>query len=86
MSEAPTEPIPLPLRAAPARDWALVVLAFGLALAVNIMAVGILLDAFENNEQLSDNAAQVLSTVFGGMIGILGSALGYRAGKAASSE
>jgi hypothetical protein len=82
VSDAPTEELQLELE--PQRDrldltgWAVLVIAGGLALAVNILALGILLDAFQENAQLSDNAAQVLATVFGGMIGILGSSLGFR--------
>ena len=57
------------------------ILALGIAGAINIMTIGVLYDAiFSKGPGLSDNATQVLTTAFGGMIGVLGSYVGFRAG------
>jgi len=55
-------------------------LAVALGLAVVIITVGVLYDAiFSEGPGLSDNATQVLTAAFGGIIGVLGSYVGYRA-------
>jgi hypothetical protein len=60
-----------------------VVLAVGLASAVNFITIAVLWDAVRSaGPGLSENATQVLTTAFGGMIGVLGSYIGYRAGAA----
>lgn len=64
-----------------------VVLAVGLATAVNLITVGVLYDAiFSEGPGLSSNATQILTTVFGGIVGILGSYIGYRAAAAGSQQ
>jgi predicted small secreted protein len=63
------------------RDWAAIILAVGLALAVNIITAAVLWDAVRSaGPGLSENATQVITGAFGGMVGILGSYLGYRTG------
>jgi len=57
------------------------ILAVGLSLAVLCVTVGVLYDAIVSaGPGLSDNATQVLTTAFGGIIGVLGSYVGYQAG------
>jgi len=63
------------------------VVAIGLCTAVNLLTLGVLYDAIRSQGPgLSENATQILTTAFGGMIGILGTAVGYRAGKDASQQ
>jgi hypothetical protein len=65
------------------RDWIVLTLAAGLVLAINLLTAGVLYDAiFSEGPGLSDNATQVLTTVFGGIIGVLGSYIGFKAGQA----
>jgi hypothetical protein len=64
-----------------ARDWVSIIIAIGLASAVNCITIAVLFDAVRSSQPgLSENATQVLTGAFGGMIGILGAQLGYRAG------
>jgi hypothetical protein len=64
-----------------AKDWVAVILAVGLATAVNAITFAVLYDAiFSKGPGLSDNATQVLTAALGGVIGVLGSYLGLRAG------
>jgi hypothetical protein len=68
-----------------ARDWVAVLLAVGIATAVNVITAAVLYDAiFSQGPGLSDNATQLLTTAFGGIIGVLGSYVGFRAGQAAN--
>jgi hypothetical protein len=63
------------------RDWVALTLAVGLATAVNIIVIAVLYDAVRSEGPgLSENATQIITGAFGGMIGVLGSYLGYRAG------
>jgi hypothetical protein len=67
------------------RDRVVLVLAVGLVLAIGLVTAGVLYDAiFSEGPGLSDNATQLLTTAFGGMIGVLGSYVGFRAGAAAA--
>ena len=74
------------------KDWVALVLAVGLTLAVNTITLGILIAAFSRAKAtngvyaLSENATQILVSVFGGMIGVLGAYLGYRAGERGAKE
>jgi hypothetical protein len=64
-----------------AREVTPIVLAIGLVLAVNVVAFGILWDALYSSEAgISENATQILTTAFGGIIGVLGATLGYKQG------
>jgi hypothetical protein len=68
-----------------ARDWVAILLAVGIATAINVVTAGVLYDAiFSQGPGLSDNATQLLTTAFGGIIGVLGSYVGFRAGQAAN--
>jgi hypothetical protein len=65
------------------RDWVAVTLAVGIAVAVNLITLGILWDAITNPAQsgISENATQILIAAFGGITGILGGYIGFRAGE-----
>lgn len=66
------------------RVW-LVALALAVALGLSLvlLTAGVLYDAIASKGPgLSDNATQVLVAGFGGIIGVLGSYVGYRAGAA----
>lgn len=57
------------------------VLAVGIVLAVNVITAAVLYDAiFSEGPGLSDNATQLLTAAFGGIIGVLGAYVGYKAG------
>jgi hypothetical protein len=61
-----------------ARSRVALVLAVGISLAVILVTAGVLYDAiFSEGPGLSDNATQLLTTAFGGIIGVLGSYLGF---------
>ena len=63
--------------------WVALVLAIGLAVAINAITIAVLYDAIASaGPGLSENATQVLTTAFGGIIGVLGGFIGYRAGRA----
>lgn len=68
-------------RPGPVRDYVAIVLAVGIATAVNLITLGVLWDAIVNPgvAGLSENATQILTAVFGGITGILGSYVGYKA-------
>lgn len=60
-------------------DLVAVVLAVGLVAAVAFITIGVLYDAIASEGPgLSDNATQVLTASFGGIIGVLGSYIGFR--------
>lgn len=68
----------------PTRDWVALTLAIGVATALNLITIAVLLAAFYRGQRtgdyaLSENATQVLIAAFGGFIGILG---GYVGGSA----
>lgn len=64
-----------------ARELTPIILAIGLATAVNIITLASLWDALNSDGPgLSENATQVLTTAFGGIIGVLGATLGYKQG------
>jgi len=63
------------------KDWVAMTLAVGIATAVNAITVAVLWDAVHSaGPGLSDNATQVMVAAFGGIIGVLGSYIGFRAG------
>jgi uncharacterized membrane protein len=64
----------------PVRDWVALSLAIGTALSLVLVTLAVLVDAIRTQSPLSENATQLLVAVFGGMTGVLGSYLGYRAG------
>jgi hypothetical protein len=60
-------------------DVVAIVLAVGLAVTVWTITIGVLYDAIiSEGPGLSDNATQVLTATLGGIIGVLGSYVGYR--------
>lgn len=66
-----------------ARDAVAVILAIGVATAINIITLAALYDAVTSDEAgLSENATQILTGAFGGVLGVLAAYLGYRAGAA----
>jgi hypothetical protein len=66
----------------PGRDWVAIYLAIGIATALNLITFGVLYDAITSEGPgLSSNATQVLVMGFGGIIGVLGSYLGYKVGQ-----
>jgi hypothetical protein len=66
-----------------ARDAVALVLAVGLVTAINLITFALLYDAIvSEGPGLSENATQVMTGAFGGIIGVLGSYVGYRTGQA----
>lgn len=68
----------------PTRDWVALTLAIGVATALNLITIAVLIAAWFRGQRtgdyaLSENATQVLIAAFGGFIGILG---GYVGGSA----
>ena len=79
-AEPPDEPkVPVAVR-----DWVPLLLAIGLATALNLITAMALWEAIFKTGQagLSENATQILTTAFGGIIGVIGSYLGFRSGAA----
>ena len=65
------------------RDRVALVLALGITIALNVVTAGVLYDAvFSKGPGLSSNATQLLTLAFGGIIGVVGSYLGFKAGQA----
>jgi hypothetical protein len=67
----------------PTSDLIAILLAAGLSLAVVSLVIGVVIAAVEHGNTaatLSENESQVLTVAFGGMIGVLGAWVGYRAG------
>lgn len=64
-----------------------IILSIGLAIALNIIVFAVLLDAGKSHERaLSENATQVLTGAFGGILGVLGAYVGFKAGTNASVD
>ena len=62
--------------------WVAIVLAIGIATALNVITFGVLIDALRaKGPGLSDNATQVLTMGFSGIIGVLGSYVGFKLGQ-----
>ena len=60
-------------------DIVAIIMAAGLVLAVCFITIGVLADAIiSEGPGLSDNATQVLTATLGGIIGVLGSYVGFR--------
>lgn len=65
------------------RDIVAVVLAAGLSLSLLIIVAAVMYDAVRSDTPgLSENATQILTGWGGGVVGVLGSYLGFRAGAA----
>ena len=70
-----------------ARERVPIILAVGLVVAINLICFAVVYDAlFHDDAGLSENSTQILSTTFGGIIGVLGAALGFRQGREAGSD
>lgn len=62
------------------KDWVAIILAVGIATALNSITLGVLYDAIVSQVSgLSENATQILTGAFGGILGVLGSYVGYQA-------
>jgi len=62
------------------KDLVAILLAVGIATAVNMITFAVLYDAiFSEGPGLSDNATQILTAAFSGAFGLLGSYIGFRA-------
>lgn len=60
-------------------DVVAIILAIGLVSAVCLITIGVLVDAIASEGPgLSDNATQILTATLGGIIGVLGSYVGFR--------
>lgn len=71
----------------PNKDLVVLVIAVALGTAFNMVTFAVLWDGlFSNEAGLSDNAAQVLTGWGGGIIGILGTYVGYRVSQADEGE
>lgn len=69
------------------RDWVALTLAIGIATAINIIVFAVLWDAiYSSDSGLSENATQVLTAAFGGIIGVLGSYVGFKAAEIRQSN
>lgn len=68
------------MRLSQAGGWVALTLALSLGIAFNVFTFAVLYDAINGEQALSENAAQVLTGWGGGIIGILGSYIGYRVG------
>jgi ABC-type nickel/cobalt efflux system permease component RcnA len=78
---------PQPTPPAPAREWTAIILAIGLSTAINAITIAVLMDAvMSKGPGLSENATQILTTAFGGIIGVLGSYIGYRSATSARDQ
>lgn len=62
------------------RDAVAVILAVGIATALNLLMVAILWDALRSDSPgISENATQIIIAALGGIVGILGGYIGGRA-------
>lgn len=67
--------------------WVAVVLAVGIATAINAITIAILVDALKDpaHNGISENAVQILTSSFTGVFGVLGAYVGYRAANGAKT-
>lgn len=72
----------------PGRDWAAFTLAIALGTSVNLVTIAVLVNALSNTPDvgLSENATQLLTNAFSGIVGLLGSYIGFRAGSEARNR
>jgi hypothetical protein len=73
-----------------AKDWVAVILAIGVATALNLITIAVLWTAVAGRSDveggLSENATQLLTAGISGTLGVLGAFLGYRAGVATAQR
>lgn len=84
--EEPTPPEPTPTPPPPPsgwspRDYIVVILAVAVGTAINFIVIAVMYDAVQQNAEISDNAVQLLSVIFGGLIGLLASYVGFVSGR-----
>ena len=60
-------------------DAVVLVIALGLAIAVDLICFAAVWSAIATDTALSDNATQVIGAAIGGLVGILGGYVGFRA-------
>ena len=61
------------------RDLVPLILAIGVATALNCITFAVLYDAiFSDVSGLSENATQIITGAFGGILGVLGSYMGFK--------
>ena len=72
------------MRKFPDAAWIVLILSIGISLTMLIFAFTILYEVIDHKfiSELPPNALQFLIGVFGGSLGIIGSYVGYSAGKA----
>ncbi len=64
----------------PSKDWVALTCAIGFCTALNIVTFAVLWDAlFSDDAGLSENAVQLLTGWGGGLIGVIGAYIGYKA-------
>jgi hypothetical protein len=65
----------------PSRDWVAMILAVGISSAFLLLVFAAVWEAlFSEQKGLSENYTQIMIATFGGLIGILGSYIGFQAG------
>lgn len=72
-----------PARRTSHADSVAIILSVGMATALNLFTAAAILDAFVNPDAagLSENATQILTGWGGGVVGVIGAVVGYRAGQ-----
>src|SRR5262245_22732329 len=63
------------------RDYTVVILAVAVGTGVNFIVIAVMYDAIQQGAEISDNAVQLLSVIFGGLIGLLASYVGFVSGR-----
>jgi hypothetical protein len=65
----------------PSRDWVALILAVGISSALLVLVFAAAWSAlFSEQKGLSENYTQIMIATFGGLIGVLGSYIGFQAG------
>ena len=75
----------------PAADWVAIILAVGMAAALNIVTVALLYAAMARHASgqpvaLSENGVQLLTGWGGAIVGVLGAYIGYAVGRLKHKE
>ena len=63
-----------------------IILAVGMVVAINLFTFAAVYSAVATNDQLSENATQILTGWGGGVIGVIGAIVGYTAGHNAAER
>ena len=75
--EAERDEPTIQIQPAQPKDLVALILAVAVGTAINIVVLAVMWDAIHLGAEISENGTQVISAVLGGVIGILGSYLGY---------